>query len=122
MKKILIVEDEAPLQKALGEALIQSGYKVIQATDGEIGFRLAKSEMPDLILLDLVMPNKNGYEVLEDLKDDPKVNQIPVIVLTNLEGMKDVEKAIVSGATNYLVKTHYQLSEVIEKVRKTLGE
>ncbi len=118
MKKILFVEDEAALQQALGEALRQSGYKVIKATDGEVGVRLAKSEQPDLILLDLIMPNKDGYEVLEDLKQDIKTSQIPVIVLTNLEGMKDVEKAIAAGATNYLVKTHYELSEVIEKVRK----
>ncbi len=122
MKKILFVEDEAALQQALGEALRQSGYKVIKATDGEVGVRLAKSEQPDLILLDLIMPNKDGYEVLEDLKQDIKTSQIPVIVLTNLEGMKDVEKAIAAGATNYLVKTHYELSEVIEKVRKILGE
>jgi DNA-binding response OmpR family regulator len=122
MKKILFVEDEAALQQALGEALRQSGYKVIKATDGEVGVRLAKSEQPDLILLDLIMPNKDGYEVLGELKQDIKTSQIPVIVLTNLEGMKDVEKAIAAGATNYLVKTHYELSEVIEKVRKILGE
>jgi CheY-like chemotaxis protein len=122
MKKILFVEDEAALQQALGEALRQSGYKVIKATDGAVGVRLAKSENPDLILLDLIMPNKDGYEVLEELKQDIKTSQIPVIVLTNLEGMKDVERAIAAGANNYLVKTHYELSEVIEKVRKILGE
>jgi len=122
MKKILFVEDEAALQQAMGEALTQSGYKVIRATDGEQGLRLAKSEKPDLILLDLIMPNKDGFEVLESLKDDPKTSAIPVIVLTNLEGVKDIEKALAAGATNYLVKTHYKLSEVIEKARKILGE
>lgn len=122
MKKILVIEDEAPLQQAMGEALSQSGYKVIKATDGEIGVRLAKSETPDLILLDLIMPNKDGFGVLQDLKGDPKTSNVPVIVLTNLEGMKDIDRAIASGATTYLVKTHYQLKEVVAKVRGILGE
>lgn len=122
MKKILFVEDEAALQQALGEALRQSGYAVVQAMEGDSGLRLAKTEAPDLILLDLIMPNKDGYETLEDLKSDPKTSQIPVIVLTNLEGMKDIEKALAAGATTYLVKTQYKLSEVIEKIKKVLGE
>lgn len=122
MKKILFIEDEPALQEALGEALKQSGYTVAKATDGDSGLRLAKSELPDLILLDLIMPNKDGYEVLEDLKSDIATNRIPVIVLTNLEGMKDIEKAIAAGATNYLVKTRYELGELIEKIKKILGE
>ncbi|MDP2909927.1 MAG: response regulator [bacterium] len=122
MKKILFIEDEPALQEALGEALKQSSYAVVKATDGDSGLRLAKSELPDLILLDLIMPNKDGYEVLEDLKNDLATNRIPVIVLTNLEGMKDIEKAIAAGATNYLVKTRYELGELIEKIKKILGE
>ena len=122
MKKILIIEDEAPLQQALGEALKQSGYKVIKATDGEIGVRLAKNQLPDLILLDLIMPNKDGFEVLRDLKKDSKTTNLPVIVLTNLEKMKDIDRAILAGATTYLIKTHYQLSEVIQKIKGIIGE
>ena len=84
MKKILFIEDEAALQEAMGEALKQNNYKVIKALDGEIGIRLAKSEKPDLILLDLMLPNKNGFEVLKELKSTEKAKDIPVIVLTNL--------------------------------------
>lgn len=121
MKKILFVEDEATLQEALGDVLQQSGYKVIKALDGESGIRLAKSEKPDLILLDMVIPYKDGFEVLMELKEDEETTDIPVIILTNLEGMKDIDKALAAGAKNYLVKTKYKLEEVIEKIKKVIG-
>lgn len=120
MKKILIVEDESALQKTLSEVLNQEGYQVISALDGEIGLELAKKERPDLILLDLVLPKLHGFEVLEQLTKDPETKKIPIIVLTNLEETKDVEKAIELGATTYLVKETYSLDEVIEKIKKTI--
>ena len=121
MKKILFIEDEATLQEALGDVLQQRGYKVIKALDGETGTRLARSEKPDLILLDMVIPYKDGFEVLEDLKGDENTKDIPIIVLTNLEGIKDIDKALAAGATNYLVKTKYKLGEVLEKIKKIIG-
>ncbi|PIR72939.1 MAG: response regulator [Candidatus Nealsonbacteria bacterium CG10_big_fil_rev_8_21_14_0_10_36_23] len=122
MKKILFIEDEETLQKTLGEVLKQEGYEIIPALDGEAGLNLLKSEKPDLILLDLVMPKMDGFEVLKRLKADEETKDIPVIVLTNLEGIGDVGKAIELGATTYLVKAQYSLEEVVEKVKKALGE
>ncbi len=122
MKKILFIEDEEALQKTLGEVLKQEGYEIIPALDGEAGLNLLKSEKPDLILLDLVMPKMDGFEVLKRLKADEETKDIPVIVLTNLEGIGDVGKAIELGATTYLVKAQYSLEEVVEKVKKALGE
>ncbi len=122
MKKILFIEDESTLQKAFGDILTQYKYKVISALDGKIGLRLAKSEKPDLILLDIVLPSMNGFEVLKRLKQDPETEKIPVIVLTNLEKMEDVKEAIELGAKAYLVKTQYGIEEVMEKVKKALGE
>ncbi len=122
MKKILFIEDESTLQKAFGDILTQGGYKVISALDGETGLRLAKSEKPDLILLDLVLPKIHGFEVLKKLKQDPETEEIPVIILTNLERMEDVEKAIELGAKTYLVKTRYKIEEIMEKVKKILSE
>lgn len=122
MKKILFIEDEATLQETLGSVLKQTGYEVINALNGETGLRLAKSEKPDLILLDLIMPKLNGFEVLKRLADDGETKDIPVIVLTNMEEMKDINKAIELGAKTYLVKTEYDLEEVISKVKKVLGE
>ena len=121
-KTILFIEDESALQKTFEEVLKQEGYEMISALDGEIGLRLAKEKKPDLILLDLILPKIHGFEVLKDLKADVKTKDIPVIVLTNLEGVEDVEKAIEAGATTYLVKAQYSLEDVIDKIKKTLGE
>lgn len=122
MKKILFIEDESTLQKTLGDVLAQGNYKVISALDGKIGLRLAKSEKPDLILLDLVLPKMHGFEILRELKKDPETEEIPVIILTNLEKMEDVEKAIELGAKTYLVKTQYKIEEIMDKIKKVLGE
>lgn len=121
-KKILFIEDESALQKTFGEILTQEGYQMISALDGEIGLRLAGDEKPDLILLDLILPKVNGFDVLRKLKEDKETKDIPVIVLTNLEEMGNVDKAIELGATTYLVKANYSLKEIVEKIRKALGE
>lgn len=122
MKKILFIEDESALQKSIRDVLDQAEYEVVSALDGELGFRLAKTENPDLILLDLILPKMRGFEVLKQLKGDPATKEIPVIILTNLENMEDVDKALELGAMTYLVKTHYTLDEVVGKIKKALGE
>jgi len=120
MKKILFIEDEPSLQKAISEVLTQEGFKVLSAPDGEEGLKSAKAEGPDLILLDLILPKKDGFEVLKELKADEKMKDIPVIVLTNLEGVGDVEKALELGATTYLVKANYKLEDVVRKIKDFL--
>ena len=122
MKKILFIEDESVLQKTFEKTLKGEGYEIISALDGEIGLNLAKKEKPDLILLDLILPKINGFEVLKKLKEDPETKEIPVIILTNLERMTDIDKALELGATTYLVKVDYSLEEVIEKIKKILGQ
>ncbi len=122
MKTILFVEDEFTLQKTLGEVLTKEGYQVISALDGEIGLRMAKEKKPDLILLDLILPKMNGFEVLKKIKEDEAIKDIPIIVLTNLEGMEDIQKALELGAATYLVKANYSLEEVLEKIKKTINE
>jgi len=122
MKKILFIEDESALQKTFGEILKQEGYEMISALDGETGLRLAESEKPDLILLDLILPKIHGFDVLKKLKGDKETKDIPVIVLTNLEKIEDVDKALELGATTYLIKAQYSLEEVVEKIKKVLQE
>ena len=122
MKKILFIEDEPTLQKTFGDTLKSEGYEMISALDGEIGLRLAESEKPDLILLDLILPRLHGFEILKKLKEDPATKKIPIIILTNLERIEDVNKALELGATTFLVKNQYTLKEVIEKVKKAIGE
>jgi len=116
------MEDEAALQKTLSDFLAASGYEVVQALDGEIGSRLAQTENPDLIIMDLIMPRKTGFEVLVDLKKDDKTKDIPILVLTNLEAITDVERALTAGADNYLVKANYALNDVLAKVKAVLKD
>ena len=122
MKKILFIEDESALQKTVGEVLKQEGYQMVSALDGQVGLRLAQTQKPDLILLDLVMPKLSGFEVLKQLKQDENTKTIPVIILTNLEEMEHIEKIVQLGAAGYLVKSNYSLSEIVEKIKKNLGE
>ena len=122
MKKILFIEDEAVLQKAFGDFLKKEGYEIVSALDGERGLKLAKTSRPNLILLDIIMPKMNGLDVLSQLKADSKTKDIPVIILTNLEGTNEVEKALEAGATTYLVKASYTLEEVLTKIKKELGQ
>ena len=120
MKTILLIEDEGALQKTLGDVLSKEGYKILAALDGEVGARLAKEKTPDLILLDLVLPKITGLEVLKQLRGDEETKDIPVIVLTNLENLEDIQRATDLGATTYLVKSNYELQEVVQKVKTAL--
>ena len=120
-KIILFVEDNPAIQKTFGEILTQEGYQVISAADGEVGISLAKKEKPDLILLDLILPKKDGFEVLKELKAEEQTKEIPVIVLSVLEGSEDIQKAIETGANSYLVKSDYTPEELIKKVKEVSG-
>lgn len=122
MKNILFIEDEPALQKTVGDILEIEGYKISSALDGEAGLKLAKEEKPDLILLDLILPKMHGFEVLKSLKEFDATKEIPVIVLTNLEGMGEIEKVMELGATSYLVKANYTLDEVLGKIKQALNE
>lgn len=121
MKKILLIEDEGALQKSLGDTFRGAGFEVLSALDGETGERLAKSEKPDLIILDLILPQKDGLDVFQSLKDDPTTIDIPVVVLTNLERIEHVEKVLEMGAKTYLVKANYTLKEILEKIKQVLA-
>ncbi len=120
MKKILFIEDEATLQKTIGGVLRKEGYDVISALDGETGLKLAQQEIPDLILLDLVLPKMHGLDLLARLREGEKTKDIPVIVLTNIEGVQEIERAISLGARAYLVKSDYKLDEVIRKIKEAI--
>ncbi len=121
MKKILFIEEELAIQKSLGDILKQEGYKVITALDGEIGLKMAQTEKPDLILLDLILPKLLGLEVLKKLKESKETEDISVIILTNVENAEDINKAIELGITTYLVKANYSLIDLFQKIKKILN-
>lgn len=119
-KKILIVEDESSLHRALSEYLQMEGFDVLNAIDGQAGIDMAKSSKPDLVLLDIILPKKDGYQVLTEIKNGKSTKNIPVVLLTNLESPEDIQKAFEKGATTYLVKSSYKLEDVVKKIKEVL--
>jgi len=115
-KKILIIEDDKFLRELISQKLLKEGYDIIEATDGEKGIENANKEKPDLVLLDLILPGIDGFEVLAKLKADPKLSDIPVIILSNLGQKTDIEKGIEMGAVDYLIKAHFTPGEIVEKI------
>ncbi len=120
--KVLIVEDEEALRKVLQEKLQRAGFEVFVAEDGNEGWDMAKSKNPDIILLDLILPKRNGFDVLGMLKQDPELKSIPVFVLSNLAEDENLKKALQMGAEDYFVKSQHPINEVIEKVKDRLME
>ena len=120
VRRILLVEDDRFLRKAAEATLRKRGFHVLTAVDGEEGLRLARTETPDLILLDLIMPKMQGFEVLRILKQDPATADIPVIVLSNLGQESDVRQAMQAGAVAYYVKTNLPLQDLVQRVEEAL--
>lgn len=119
-KRILIVEDDKFLRELMSQKLNKEGYEVIEAVDGEEGVKKVKEELPDLILLDLILPGMDGFEVLGEIKKEESTNKIPVIILSNLGQREDIERGLNMGATDYLIKAHFTPGEIIEKVKSVL--
>ena len=119
-KKILIVEDDRFLSEMYSTKLTESGFEVEVAYDGNEGLRLIKELKPDLVLLDIVLPKMDGFEILERIQKDEASKNIPVIALTNLGQKEEVEKGIRLGASDYAIKAHFTPTEVVAKVKKIL--
>ncbi|HEY4496711.1 MAG TPA: response regulator [Candidatus Paceibacterota bacterium] len=118
--KILVVEDEITLAEALRAKFEKKNYDVRVVSDGGAALASTQSFKPDIILLDLLLPNKNGFEILQDIKADVTLKNIPVIILSNLATDEDIKKAISLGAVDYFVKADHPIQEVLEKVEKQL--
>ncbi|MBI4250774.1 response regulator [Candidatus Uhrbacteria bacterium] len=121
-KKVVLVEDDSMLLKYLSAALsAEKDIQVLTASDGEAGEKLILQEVPDLVLLDIIMPKKNGFEVLEAVKKNSPTKDVPVIMLSNLGQQGDIDQAKKLGAENYYVKVDMEVSDIVEKVKKFLG-
>jgi CheY-like chemotaxis protein len=119
--KILIVEDDVLLSKMYSSIFSSGNYQVDTAVNGQEGLDKARANMPDLILLDIMMPKLNGMEVLKTLKSDPALKAIPVVILTNLAGDNDVQAALKLGAVRYIIKSELKPKEVEEIVSGILA-
>lgn len=117
-KKILIVEDDSFLVGLYTTKFELEGFETFTAEDGEKGYKTAKEKKPDIILLDILLPKLDGFEVLKKLKKGADTKSIPVILLTNLSQKNDVQKGLDLGAVDYLIKAHFMPSEVVSKVNK----
>ena len=120
-RRILVAEDDRFLRKAAEMALKRQGYTVLTAADGEEALRAARTELPDLILLDLIMPKLNGFQVLNALKKDAATAHIPVIILSNLGQDRDVQQAMEAGATAYFIKADLSLQALVQRVEEALA-
>jgi CheY-like chemotaxis protein len=120
--RVLLAEDDRILRKAGETTLRRKGYSVIAAVDGEDALEKALTHRPDLILLDVMMPKLQGFEVLARLKSDAATRDIPVIMLSNLEQETDIRRSIEGGARSYLVKSKVELEELAERVAEALNE
>jgi len=117
LKKVLLAEDDQFISRAYKDGLERAGFEIVTALDGLIAVEKAKTEKPDIVLLDLMMPEKNGFEVLEEIKKEESSKNIPVIILSNLGQDSDIKKGKELGAIDYLIKSNVPMKDVIEKVK-----
>lgn len=120
MSKILLVEDDTLLARLYQKKFVKDGYEVATARDGVEGLEKAEKEQPNVILLDIMMPKLSGFEMLERLKALPTTKGIPVVVLSNLGGEEEQERAFELGAVTYIVKSNQDAAQIVAKVREIL--
>ncbi|MBI3633223.1 MAG: response regulator [Candidatus Vogelbacteria bacterium] len=120
-KKVLLVEDDKFLRETLAKKLITNGLVVQAAIDGKNALEILKTFTPNLVLLDLLLPDIDGFTVLQEMKKDPKFTPVPVIVLSNLDKPDDMQKAKGLGAKDFMVKSNFTLNEIVNRAKATLG-
>jgi DNA-binding response OmpR family regulator len=120
-KKILLTEDDPFIAEIYETYLKNAGFEVVLAEDGQKGIRQSKETRPDLILLDLLLPKADGFEVLGTLKSEPELKNIPVIIITNLADKESIEKASSLGAADYIIKVNISSKEIVQKVKDVLS-
>jgi len=117
---ILIVEDEHDIREIYAEVLSTAGYKVSQAADGEKGIQKIKDEHWDILLLDIMLPGKDGLKILKEMKENPQLKKGPVIALTNLNSENIIQEAFGSGADGYLIKSEITPDKIVDEVTRVL--
>ncbi|MBI4599170.1 response regulator [Candidatus Uhrbacteria bacterium] len=120
VKRILVVEDDDFILRAYTAGLEHAGYEVMTVTNGEDGLKQMRAWHPDLVLLDLIMPIKDGFETLEEKHKDPALKKIPTLILSNLGQDDDIARGLALGAKEYFIKANYSLPDVVKKIQDTL--
>lgn len=122
MKKILIIDDDEFFPKTLGAVLSKDKYELISAPDGEVGMEKLKSDKPDLIILDLMMPKVDGATFLKTLQEDPDLPKPPVLVSSNLSSVKKISDMMAMGAVGYVIKSDESLQSIVQDIERIIGE
>lgn len=118
---VLIVEDDESLRKSLEEKLTHEGFEVVSVVNGNEAFDAAKTYKPQLILLDIILPTKSGWEVLQNLKDNDTTKSIPVLIISNFGSETSKEQAANAGAEDFILKSNVGLGDLVSKVKEKLG-
>ena len=118
--KVLIVEDDKFLSELISTKLDKEGFNIALAGDGETGLKKAEEFKPEIVLLDIMLPGMDGFEVLEKLKASPELKKIPVIILSNFGQESKVERGLQLGAVDYLVKANFTTGEIVAKLKEIL--
>jgi DNA-binding response OmpR family regulator len=120
MKKILVVEDDKFIANAYRVKLTKAGFEIKMAYDGEEALEILKGFTPDLMLLDLIMPIKDGFTVLAEIRANPKWASIPVLVTSNLGQKEDIDRGMQLGANGYVIKTDLSMDELVTKINSLI--
>ncbi|MEM7226969.1 MAG: response regulator [Pseudomonadota bacterium] len=120
-KTVLIVDDERNIMLSLKHLMLRAGYQVLQASDGEEALEIAEASVPDLILLDVMIPKRDGYDVCQTLRANPAMNHVQIIMLTAKGQEVEIEKGLALGANAYMTKP-FSTTELVEKVKSLLGD
>lgn len=121
MPKILLIEDEEIMIELLERKILQEGYEVLVARDGEEGLRLMRENWPNLILLDIILPKMGGFDVLKEMEKNPSLKKIPVIIISNSGQPVELSRAIRFGVKDWLIKTQFEPQELIDKIVRQIG-
>lgn len=116
MKKILLIEDDELLIDIYKTKLEESQFEVVVESDGAKAVETVKKEKPALVLLDIVLPNEDGWNILRDLKSGRMIENVKVVILSNLGQKEEIEKGLSMGASLYLIKAHYTPSQVVKEI------
>ncbi|MBI5004675.1 MAG: response regulator [Candidatus Lloydbacteria bacterium] len=119
--RIVLVEDDKILSEALYTGLADAGFEVERAFDGESGLAMVLSKKPALVLLNILMPKMDGLAVAEQLKNNPETKNIPIIILTVLEGTKLIARALELGVREYVIKSNLKVDDIVKRVKENLG-
>lgn len=119
---VLVVDDDVILLKKMVSMLSEAGYDVIQAENGKDGLNLALKNKPDLIIADLIMPEMDGFEMIDKLREDEWGNTVKVIVFTNADDIESLSKTIEDRNCDYFIKTDWHIEDIVDKVKEKLGK